>query len=160
MPVKFYPKIPLYYKSGLTIKELKMTNERPKLPGEEVEWPLDVFYPSENVAEDGVSPEPAASSDIVPESSDDVSGEPDPEPAAEPDPEPVVVPEVAPVAPTSPVAASDAEDEEPVDRETLRRMAGILRKQRHNEITHQRAMEMLEADKELLEKFKNMKTWH
>jgi len=137
-----------------------MTDERPKLPGEEVEWPLDVFYPSENVAEDGVSPEPAASSDIVPESSDDVSGEPDPEPAAEPDPEPVVVPEVAPVAPTSPVAASDPEDEEPVDREVLRRMADVLRRQRRKEITHQEAMELLDKDPVLLQEFKNMKTWH
>jgi|15BtaG_2_1085339.scaffolds.fasta_scaffold01340_11 hypothetical protein len=123
---------------------------------------IDHWHGMDLVPEDAVSPEPDNITDTVLESGEDVPAESvsEPEPVFERDPEPEPVLDPVPVAPLSPSEPSVEEDEEPVDRETLRRMAGILRKQRHNEITHQRAMEMLEADKELLEKFKNMKTWH
>lgn len=129
---------------------------------DEKEENVDHWHSMDLFPEDAVSPKPNPISSVVPMSVDEVSAtdEPELESVPERDPEPVPVLDISSVAPSSPSEHSEEEDDEPIDPETLRQMAGILRKQRHNGITHQQAMELLCNNKELLEQFKNMKTWH
>jgi hypothetical protein len=120
-------------------------------------WQTMDLFPEDDMVEDGVSPEPVVSVDYGTESVDAVQpvSEPVSEPVVEPDPEPVIVLDPVPVAPREAL-----EDEEPVPPDMLKRWATALKRRTPDIFTHQQAVEMLENDPELMEEFKNLRTWH